>query len=181
MHMWHLIIYVVNGIFLIVLVLGLYERLQGSSPALAQIASAIGLIWAGLVIASGMLIINDLGVIADLHSEDPAQAVTVWLALSAVERGLGGAVELPGGLWMLLVSWAALRGGELPRSLNYLGLLVGLAGLVTALPTLGQLGAVFGLGAIVWFIGVGIVMLRDPSNALIERSETLAPHHKATA
>lgn len=181
MHMWHLLIYVVNGIFLVVLVLGLYERLQGSSPALAQIASAIGLIWAGLVIASGMLIINDLGIVADLYSEDPAQAVTVWLALSAVERGLGGAVELPGGLWILLVSWAALRGGELPRSLNYLGVLVGSAGVVTALPSLGQLGAVFGLGAIVWFIGVGIVMLRDPSNAAIERSESLAPRHKANA
>jgi hypothetical protein len=180
MHIWHLIIYVVNGIFLVVLTLALYERLQGSSPALAQVATAIGLIWAGLVIASGLLIINDLAVIAELYSQDPVQAATVWVALSAVERGLGGAVELPGGLWMLLVSWGALRGGELPRALNYLGGLVGLAGLLTVVPTLGELGVVFGLGSIVWFIGLGIVLLRGRSTTAIEQSGAFAPHHKTT-
>jgi hypothetical protein len=177
MHLWHLIIYVVNGIFLVVLVLALYERLKGNSPALAQVASAIGLIWAGLVIASGLLIINDLGVIADLYGQDPAQATTVWLALSAVESGLGGAVELPGGLWLLLVSWAAWRGNELPKMLNYLGVLIGTAGVVTAVPTLGELGAVFGLGSIVWFIWLGIVMLRTHSNTMAEQPGTFTTHH----
>jgi hypothetical protein len=181
MHIWHLIIYVVNGIFLVVLVLALYERLKGSTSALAQVAAAIGLIWAGLVIASGLLIINDLGVIAGLHGQNPAKATTVWLALSAVENGLGGAVELPGGLWMLLVSWAAWRSKELPTALNYLGLVVGMAGILTAVPALGELGVAFGLGSIIWFIWLGIVMLRSRLVTAVAHSNTVTTYSEATA
>jgi hypothetical protein len=148
---------------------------------LAQVATAVGLIWAGLVVASGLLIINDLGVVAELYGQDPAQAATVYMALSAVESGLGGAVELPGGLWLLLVSWAAWRGGELPKGLNYLGLLVGAAGVLTAVPTLGELGAVFGLGSIVWFLWLGIVLLRTYANIATEQSSIVTPHHQVTA
>ena len=165
MYVWHLIIYVVNGVFLVVLVLALYERLKANSPALVQAATVFGLIWAALVIASGMLIINDLGVVADLYGEDPTQAASVWLALSAVEEGLGGGVELPGGLWVLLLSWAALRAGGLPRALNYLGVVIGVAGLLTVVPALDVLGVVFGIGFIVWFVWVGVVMLRSRSDA----------------
>jgi hypothetical protein len=94
---------------------------------------------------------------------------------------LGGAVELPGGLWLLLVSWAAWRGGELPKGLNYLGLLVGAAGVLTAVPTLGELGAVFGLGSIVWFLWLGIVLLRTYANIATEQSSIVTPHHQVTA
>jgi Domain of unknown function (DUF4386) len=170
MYVWHLIIYVVNGVFLVVLVLTLHERLKAGSPAMAQTATAFGLIWAGLVIASGMLMINDAGVVADLYGEDPTQATSVWLALSAVEVGLGGAIELPGGIWILLVSWAALRAGGLPGVLNYLGVVIGVAGLLTVVPALDVLGTVFGLGFIVWFVWVGIVMLRGrPGAAYVNR------------
>lgn len=166
MYVWHLIIYVINGVFLVVLALALHERLKAGSPTLVQTATAFGLIWAALVIASGMLIINDIGVVADLYGEDPTQATSVWLALSAVEEGLGGAVELPGGLWVLLVSWAALRAGGLPRALKYLGVGIGVAGILTVVPALDVLGAVFGLGFIVWFVWVGIVMLRSRPGAV---------------
>lgn len=170
MYIWHLFIYVVNGVFLVVLALALYERLKAGSPAVVQTATAFGLIWAALVIASGMLIINDAGVVADLYDKDPAQAATVWLALSAVEEGLGGAIELPGGIWILLVSWAALRAGGLTRALNYLGVVIGVAGILTVVPALDVLGAVFGLGFIVWFVWVGIVMLRSrPDAAYVKR------------
>ena len=180
MHIWHLLIYIVNGFFLVVLVLALYDNLKDRSSALAQVATAVGLIWAGLVIASGLLILNDLDVIANLYAQNQAQATTVWLSLSAIEDGLGGAVELPGGLWMLLVCWAALRGGEMPRGLNYLGVLVGGAGILTAVPTLGDLGVVFGLGSIVWFIWVGVVMLYGRSNTAAEQPDTIAPHHSSS-
>lgn len=173
---WHLIIYVVSGVFLVVLALALHERLGVGSPALARTATAFGLIWAGLVIASGMLIISDLGVVADLYGNDPAQATSVWLALSAVEEGLGGAVELPGGIWVLLASLAALRAGELPRALNYLGGVIGVAGILTVVPALGEPGGtVFGLGFIAWFAWVGVVMLQGSPGAVAEKPDPSAP------
>jgi hypothetical protein len=153
--------------------------LQGGSPALAQTATAFGLIWSGLVIASGMLIINNMGVVIDLYGRDPAQAASVWVGLKAVEDGLGGGVELPGGLWVLLVSWAALRTGALPKALNFLGVVIGLAGLLTLVPTLDLFEAVFGLGFIIWFIWAGIVLLRSRASTaanvgMVQTSRPLA-------
>ncbi len=143
------------------LVLALHERLKVGSPATAQIAAGFGIIWAGLIIASGMLFLKDIGVVAELYGKDQAQATTVWLTLSAVENALGGGIELPGGLWVLLVSWVALLAGVLPRTLNYLGVVSGVAGIITLVPALGELGGtIFGLGLIVWFVWVGTVMLR---------------------
>lgn len=162
-HIWNLIIFVVFGIFLVVLSLALYERLKALSPGMIQTATAFGLIWAGLVIASGMVANIGLGTVVELYGKDPAQAATVWLALDSVENGLGGGNEIVGGLWVLLVSWAALRGGGLPKVLNYLGVVIGVAGLLTVTPTLEVLEAVFGLGLIVWFVWLGVVMLRSSS------------------
>ena len=112
-----------------------------------------------------MLILRDLGVVADLYGEDPAQAASVWLVLDSVENGLASEFEIPGGLWVLLVSWAALRGGGLPRALSYLGVVIGVAGLLTVAPGIEALNIIFGLGSIVWFVWVGIVMLRDSPSA----------------
>lgn len=169
MYVWYLIIYVVFGIFLVVLALALHERLKVGSPALAQTATAFGLIWAGLVIASGMVANIGAGMVVDIYSNDPDQAASVWLALNFVVDGLGGGNEIVGGLWILLVSLAASRAGGLSRVLNYLGVVVGVAGIVTVVPALGEPGgAVFGLGSIAWFVWLGIVMLRGSPGAAEE-------------
>ena len=76
--------------------------------------------------------------------------------------GLGGANEAIGGIWILLISWAALRTGELSKVLNYLGVVIGVAGIISIVPALGELFIyIFALGQIVWFIWLGIVMLRS--------------------
>jgi hypothetical protein len=125
MYIMYLLLYVVFGIFLVVLALALYERLKAGSPAIMQIATAIGLIWACVVIASGYVFNIGIDTVVDLYGKDPAQAATVWLAIESVSQGLGGAKgEILGGLWTLLVSWAALRAGGLPRALNYLGVVI---------------------------------------------------------
>jgi len=158
-------VFVVWGVFMVVLTLALYDRLKAGSPAMAQTAAVFGLIWAGLVIASGMIFIIGMDNVVDLYNQDPAQAATVWLAIDSVFDGLGGGVELVGGLWILLVSWAALRAGELPKALNYLGMVIGVVGILTVVPALEVLTDVFGLTQIVWFVWLGIVMLRSSSSA----------------
>ncbi|GGJ42371.1 DUF4386 family protein [Deinococcus roseus] len=165
--LWHLCIYLIAGVFMVPLSLAFHERLKAGSVALVQTATAFGLIWAVTIIGSGMLNINDLGVVSRLHSQNPEQAVTVWMALSAVERGLGGAIELPGGIWTLLVSLAALQTRQLPTALNVLGILVGSAGILTVLPVLSDLGSVFGLGMVLWFLWAGIVLMGKPSRKAV--------------
>lgn len=175
-----LFVYVVFGICLVVLALALHERLRASSPAIMQTATVFGLFWALVVIASGMIFITGMNTVIDLYGTDPAQAATVWLAIDAVFEGIGGGVELLGGLWILLVSWAALRGRELTRALNYLGMGIGVAGILTVVPALEALTDVFGLTQIVWFVWLGIVMLRGSTSAAVEKPGGFVPRHGTT-
>jgi hypothetical protein len=169
LHILYLIVYQVWAVFLVVLTLALYERLKADSPAMMQTATAIGIIWATLVIASGMIFNIGMDNVADLYGEDPTQATTVWLAIESVSNAIGGGNEILGGLWVLLISWVALQAGGLPKALNYLGIAIGAAGILSALPGLGDVGLFFGLVQIVWFIWVGIVMLRASPRVTAER------------
>ena len=160
---WTIFIYVVFGIALVFLTVALREGLQGSSLDLMKLATPFGLIWAGLVIASGMVGTVGLEAVAALHAQDAAQATSAWFTINAVQDGLGGGVEIVGGVWVLLISAASFRSSVLPRALSYLGLVIGVTGILTVVPSLGDLGAIFGLGQIVWFAWLGILMLRGPA------------------
>jgi hypothetical protein len=104
---------------LIVLSLALYDRLKSGAPALMQVATAIGIIWAGSLIASGMVANAGIAPVVVLYAKDPAQAAFAWQRIESVANGLGnGNGEILGGLWTLLVSLAALRTGGLPKGLN---------------------------------------------------------------
>ncbi len=166
LYIMYLIIYVVWGVFMVVLALALYERLKAGSPAIVQTATVFGVMWACVIIASGMIYNSSMENVVDLYGKDPAQAATVWLALESVFEGLGGGTEILGGIWILLISWAALQAGEFPRVLNYLGVAVGVAGIISIVPALAELFIyIFALGQIVWFIWLGIVMLRSSPSA----------------
>jgi hypothetical protein len=172
LHILYVIVYQIWAVFLVVLTLALYERLTADSPAVMQTATAIGIIWATVVIASGMIFNIGMDNVVDLYGEDPAQATTIWLVIESVSDAIGGGNEILGGLWVLLISWAALQSRGLPRALNYLGIVIGAAGILSALPGLGDVGLIFGLVQIVWFIWVGIVMLRGrPGAAYVKRPD----------
>ena len=159
-----LISYWVTGGTLVIMVLALYERLKTASPALMQIATAFGLIWAALIIGSGNLMLADIGVVTGLYAENPMQAETVWLTLDAVETGIVSGNEIVGSLWVLLLSLAALQGKRLPRLMNYFGVVLGVMGIVTGLlafiPAVKDIIMNFGLGMVVWSLWVGVVMWR---------------------
>jgi hypothetical protein len=158
----NLMMYVIFGFALILLSLALHDRLKNGAPGLMLTATAVGIIWAGSLIASGMVANAGLASVGMLYAKDPTQAALVWQGIEAVANGLGNANgEILGGLWVLLVSTAALRGGGLPKALNTLGLLVGVAGILSLAPALTEmLIGLFGVGQIVWFVWTGIALLR---------------------
>ena len=167
LYILYLIVYVVWGIAMVILSLSLYERLKAGSPALVKTATIFGIFWACVIIVSGMIQNVAMQNVVALYGKDPAQAGTVWLTIDSVLGGLAGSNEAIGGIWILLLSWAALRTGEFSRVLNYLGVVVGVAGIISIVPALAELFIyIFALGQIVWFIWLGIVLLRsNPSRA----------------
>lgn len=165
----NLIMYVVFGVFLAMLVLALHERLKGNAKALSQTASVFGLLWVGLVIASGMISNIGLGNVIGLSLKEPELARTVWLVVNTIVEGIGGGNEVVGGLWVLLLSIAAIKANALSKKFNYLGIFVGLVGILTVYPA-DILTEVFGLSQIVWFSWLGLIMLKQPSK-LTENSD----------
>ena len=169
LYIMHLIVYVVWGFFMVVLALALYERLKAGSPAIVQTATVFGIFWGCVIIISGMIYNSGMQNVVDLYAKDVAQAATVWLAIDSIIEGLAGSNEILGGIWILLISWAALRMGQLPRILNYLGVAVGVAGIISVVPALAEFFIfIFALGQIVWFIWLGIVMLCSKPNAVAQ-------------
>jgi hypothetical protein len=157
----NLLMYVFFGIVLVVLALALYDRLKSGAPALVQVGTVVGLLWAGALVASGMVSNAGIEPVLALYDKDPAQAALTWMGIETVAAGLGnGNGEILGGVWTLLVSVAALRAGGLPKGLNVLGLVVGTVGILSLIPGLTELVGLFGLGQIVWFVGLSIILLR---------------------
>ena len=162
LYILHLIVYVVWGIFLVILSIALYERLMAESSAMVKTATVFGIFWGCIIIISGMINNAGAATVVDLYGKDPAQAATVWLTIDSVIEGLAGSNEILGGFWILLLSWAALRINGLPRIMNWLGVAIGVAGIVSVVPVLAEIFIyIFALGQIVWFIWLGIVMLRS--------------------
>ncbi|MRS02515.1 DUF4386 family protein [bacterium] len=175
----NLLMYVFFGFFLIVFSLALYNRLKAGAPALMQVATVIGIVWAGSLIASGMVANAALTSVVALHATDPTQAALTWQGIEPAIDGLGNANgEILGGLMTLLISLAAMRAGTLPRGLNILGVGIGALGIISLVPMLtSTLGPVFGLGQIIWFIWMGIVLLR--SNPAETAEQQMRPAYRS--
>lgn len=162
----NILMYVLFGLVLVVFSLALQDSVKAKSPALAQVATVIALIWAGSLVASGMVSNAGITPVVAMYAEDPIQASLMWNTYETVASGLGnGNGEILGGVWTLLISLAALRGATSPKTLSYLGLLVGAVGIISILPELADLAGLFGLAQIIWFVWWGIHLLRHQKKA----------------
>jgi hypothetical protein len=167
---WHFSMYLVNGTFLVILTLALYQRLKTGAPALALVAACFGFLWAGMVFTSGFITLYGWEVIGRLSSTDPAQAAMLRLVVDTITIGIDHSDRFLGCLWVLLTSWAALRSRQLSRPLNILGLVIGSVGIVSSVaPALNELGYAFGVGVIVWWIWLGVILLQNSQAASTQR------------
>ena len=166
LYAWYLVLYLVAGAALVVLVLGIHDRLEDRTPTLARTTTAFGLIWAGLVLAGGMVALVGQRAAVELAATDRAEAVSTWSAVSVVQDALGGGIEIVGALWVLLASIAALRSSALPRGLAVLGVDRRYRRHGDPRPAFGGRRRLFGLGFIAWYIWAGLVLLRDTARAV---------------
>ncbi len=157
----NLVVYVLFGIVLAVLTIAIHQQLKTYAPNFSKLAFVFGIIWVGLVISSGMIGNIGLSAVIDMGSSSPEEAMTVWSSVNIVTEGLGGGNEIVGGVWVLFLSIIALKGQFFSKPLNILGILVGIAGILTVYP-LDLFTEIFGISQIVWFLWIGIAMIRKP-------------------
>lgn len=155
--------YLLLGVFLLITVQALQQKMQLAHSNLLNTGSWFGIIWVMLMLASGMVQLVGLETMLSLYNSGSPQAEALFYSYNTVVNGLGGGIELVGGLWVLLVSIAGLRHRRLPAGLHWLGMVVGLFGVLTLLPLtvfkqLAGMNDLFGLSQLVWFIWLGIAL-----------------------
>ena len=160
MCLWYLVLYLLGGVAMAVVALGVGERLT-TSPALARTSTAFGLLWAGLLLASGAVAVVGQHSVVALATDHPGLALDAWVATSIVQDALGGGIEVVGAVWAAVVGWAVLRTRALPAALGGLALGLSVVGLATVLPAATETAtSVFGLGLLVWFTWLATSLLR---------------------
>jgi hypothetical protein len=157
----NILMYVVFGLVLVVFALALYDHRKKTAPALALVATVVAVVWAGSLVASGMVANAGIAPVLTVYTDDPAQAAVLWQTFETVASGLGnGNGEILGGVWTLLISLAALTDNNYPKLLGVLGIIVGSVGIVSLLPGMAALAGLFGVSQIIWFVWSGINLLR---------------------
>jgi hypothetical protein len=170
--------YLVSGILfsfaLIVLVQSIYLRFKQASPELMKFTAVVGYLWVGIVLASSLIFLTSLGALAKFHGLDPEQALAIHRAVNIIVDALGGGIELVGAVWVLVISCVGIKHQIFSKLLHYVGFFVGIAGVLTLFSGLSFLStnpffevttAIFGLGQILWFIILGVTMLRETPNS----------------
>lgn len=95
-------IYVIFGVALVILAASLHWLLGRDKSLLMAIATPFGLIWSVLVIASGMVANLGLSAVSATYARSAEEAANAWAIVGTIEDGIGGGVELVGGIWVLL-------------------------------------------------------------------------------
>lgn len=157
---WYLVLYLVGGAAMVVVSLGVAERLA-VAPALSRIGAALGLIWSGLLIASGSIALIGQHAAVTLHAQDPSLALSTWVSTSVVQDALGGGIEIAGALWAAVVGVTIFRTRSLQAGLGGLALALAIVGIATLMPLATEAAtSIFGLGLLLWFTWLGLALRR---------------------
>ena len=165
----HVVIGIVFRLSLLLLNQSLKDQFYRISPNVAQYNSVLGIIWATLVLASTFIFLTSLSSLARHASVDHEGAILILNTIDIVVNALGGGIELLGAMWVLLISLLGWRHHRFSKATHSVGILVGLAGILTLFSGLSLFAdngvfqastAIFGLGQIIWFLFIGVNLLR---------------------
>lgn len=152
--------YLLFGVLLAILLQALRQVMPDNQSAIAGLAERFGSVWLVLMLAAGMAALIGLDMTFRLLDSKPEQALALYNTSNLLTNALGGGIELVGGLWVLLLSIAGLQQQRFAKALHLLGLVVGSLGILTVLHTVPYLKDAFGLLQLLWFIWLGIALLR---------------------
>lgn len=156
-----LTMYVGFGSLVVVAALAIHERFSSLSPQLVLVATVFALVWATLLIGSGIVFHVGLSAVADLLARDRSGAASLMQVVEIVHQGLGCTAEIPGGLWILLLGISGIRSGMFPKALAWTAIVVGASGLLSVVSALFVPAvAIYALLSIVWFVWMGLLLHR---------------------
>lgn len=152
--------YLLFGVLLALVVQVTQQALPDQHTTLAGLADRFGGIWVMLMMATGMTYLLGLDRIFNLASSDSVQAEALYHSAWLVTNALGGGIESVAGLWVMLYSVSGLQQQQFSKAMHILGLSVGTFGILTVLHRLPYLTEAFGLLQLIWFVWLGVALIR---------------------
>ena len=148
----------IAGCLLVVVVLGVQERLAERAPALTRVSVAFGIMAGGLFLLSGMMDATSAEMLAQAHTHNASAAEAAYLPTLVAADAAGAAGLVAMGLWLGLAGGAGLKSSRLPKPLCFLSLASGvlLAATIADL-MVGVAGSILAFVGLPW---LGIVVLR---------------------
>ena len=147
------------AITLCLVVLAFNKRLQVHATSWVRFALVAGLASALLFFIVGVLRFIGYPYLANQYAVDPASAAAAYNSYLVADNAFDRAAIFASGLWLVLVSWAALKMDRLQRLLSYFGIVTGVAGMIGAiLPSLAPIALLL---YIVWFLWFGMSTVRN--------------------
>ena len=157
----NILMYILFGPVLIMFILSLKGRFKENSSLLLSFSAIIGYIWAGSLIACGMVSNYAIEPVLAIYNNDAERASWLWKIFDTVSIGIGnGSGEILGGIFTFSLSIFALKSKHLNKFINVIGIIAGIAGIISIIPILNALVGVFAITQIIWFIAIGIFFLK---------------------
>ena len=156
----NILMYILFGPVFILFILSLKYKFENTKCILLDFSTIIGYIWAGSLVASGMVANAGIESVLAVYKTDVEQAKFLWQTIDFISIGLGnGNGEILGGLFSLFICISAIKNEKLTKFINILGIITGIIGTISVIPMFKDLGGIFGVAQIIWFIATGIFLL----------------------
>ncbi len=146
---------------LLVIALGIHERLRQVAPNLAAAAKALAIAFVALVMAADMIRIVGFNRVLDLYTIETDAAASLFVTVMSIADGLGLAAIMLLGFWQLVVGWIGL-------SAKRIGWWVCAAGMVAGIINIASIAHSSPLALLVdmvWFPLLGVAILRRCADA----------------
>lgn len=146
--------------FCVYVLSGLYQPV---SPTVMAMATLFGYFWVVVLLCTGMVGITSNELLARYSTANPAAAEVIYYAGMLLTDSLGGGIEFIGGVWLLLLGATGWRHSLLSKPLSAFTLVKGAIGLATLFSAEPVLRVLFGITGIIWFLWMGMVMIKRPT------------------
>lgn len=165
MQVWYFLVYVVFGISVLVLSVSLLESQTHEHSVLQQVTMLMSYLWSCYIFASGFIAILSIEFLFNQNVALGTAVVDLWRDIYAIQMGLGEGFEWVGAIWVTLINTCLLKERRLSKKLVMFGYFISFFGFLTLIPSLQEMGAVFGLLQIIWFLFVGFMLLHERRNS----------------
>ena len=168
MQFWYFLVYMVFGASLLVLSVALLEPEGREHKPLEQMTTLASYLWACYIFASGFIAIFSIEFLFSQDYDFSVGMTELWRDIYAIQMGLGEGAEWVGAIWVLMINACLQKEGRFSNLLVYFGYVICGFGLLTLVPSLKEVGAVFGLLQVVWFIWVATFLYLERNKHLTQ-------------